>query len=338
MRIAILLLAAAVAHADSIEFKNGVRISGEILGITRDKVTVQVEEATVGFDTRELDPYCFYRLYAPFVPQDAKAHLELAVYLAAEKAYEPARKEFLKAVVFDENLAADVDAKLREVNEAEAKALFEDGAAAAVAEKYEEALSRFQQILQRFPDTPFAEEAKKAMAAAADAIQKKNAEKQALLAQLAAKQKQDKEQQGEALMKAKADAAAKSLEDGKKLNADGLENDGLGKVTRADRAWQSAAAKLIEAKNLFLEVQSGTKDEALLGQVKEKLPECDKWLVAVYDNLGHMWSAQQNFREARLWLNRALAIDPSDKVATELKLRIAEEEMRLRQFPPQPPR
>jgi len=337
MRIAILLLVAALAHADSIEFKNGVRINGEILGITREKVTIQMEEATAAFDTKDLDPFCFYRLYAAFVPQDGQAHLELAVYLAGEKAYEPARKEFLKAVIFDEQLAAEIDAKLKEINDAEAKGLFEEGAAAALAERFEEALARFQQVLQRFPESPFAEESKKAMSAAADAIQKKNAEKQALLAQLAAKKVEDKNQQGEALLKAKADAAAKGLEDGKKLNADALEQEGKGKLTRADRAYQAAATRLVEAKTLFLEVQSGSKDDALLAQAKEKLPEVDKWLIGVYDNLGHMWATQQNFREAQVWLNRALAIDPTDKVATELKLRIAEELMRLQQ-PRQPPR
>lgn len=338
MRIAILLLGAVLAHAESIEFKNGVRLTGDILSVTREKVTIRMEEATAAFDTKELDPYCFYRLYAPFVPQDAQAHLELAMYLAAERAYEPARKEFLKAVVFDEELAEEVDARLREVNDAEAKGLFEDGAAAAQAERYEEALARFQQVLQRFPDSTYAEESRKAMAAAAEAVQKKNAEKQALLAQIAAQKKDDKEKQGEALLRAKADAATRLIEDGKKLNADGLENEGLGKLTRADRAYQSAASKLLEAKNLLHEVQSGTKDEALLALAKEKLPEVDKWLVAVYDNLGQMWATQQNFREAQLWLNRALAIDPADKVATELKLKIAEELIRLQQPPRQPPR
>lgn len=338
MRTVLLLLAASLASADTIEFKNGNRLTGEVTSITRDKVAIQMEEASAAFDTKDLDPYCFYRLYAPYVPQGGAAHMELATYLAGEKAYEPARKEFLKAVVFDENLAAEVDAKLKEVNDAEAKGLFDDATAAVAAQRYEEALSRFQQILQRFPDSPLAEQSKKAMSDAADAIAKENEAKKALLAQLAAKQADDKNKQGEALLKSKADTAAKDLEDGKKLNADGLEQEGKGKLTRADRAYQSAASKLVEAKNLLLEVQSGTKDDELAKTAREKLPEVDKWLIAVYDNLGHMWAMQQNFRDALLWLNRALAIDPTDKTASELKLKIAEEQIKLQQQPRQPPR
>jgi len=117
-------------------------------------------------------------------------------------------------------------------------------------------------------------------------------------------------------------------DDARKLNGDGLEYEGNTSVSKADKSWRAAETALFTCKDLLMEVAAGTKDVEALAAAKKMEADCDALLVIVYGNIGHLWAVERYYKEATKWLNRALAIDPTNHFATEIKLQVAAQQIR----------
>jgi tetratricopeptide (TPR) repeat protein len=333
LAIAVFVLAFAPSQVSAkdevVELRSGSRMDGEVVEVTADTVTIKVDNATMKIPMTSIDPYCAYNLRLSRIdPKDAQAHMALGDFCLANGLYSEARHEYRRAVEQDLAQTDAANAKLAELGEKESAWMFEQAGKLTKETKFSDAAKRLEMLLSRYPECKQADDAKKALAALTETIRKQNEERERLLKMLDKKAADDKAAKGEGLLKSKFDEGSAALDAAKTANADGLDNEGATKVSRADKAWKESVDRLVEARDIIAAVLKETKDVDLMTAGKAKLVEIDRWLVIVYCNLGHLWAVEGNFKDAVKWLNKALAIDPTDKVATELKLRVAEQQIR----------
>lgn len=334
-------LAPAASATEIVEFRSGSVFEGEVTDLTAESLTLTLSDgATMTFALKDLTPFSVYRIRSHRLAKgDAQGHWDLAMYCLEQKIYGPARNELLAAAAADPKRQADVDAKLAEGAAAEAQMMFDGAKALLDAGEYGNALKAFQMLLAKYPKSPLVAAAQKAIADATAALKAENDKKAQALDLAGQKAAAAQQAQGEAGLKARFDAALKDIEDGKTLNVEGLDAEGETKVSRADRAYQAALAKFEEAGGLVDEVLAATKDADLIASAKDQRAAVDRWRVICCDNLANLWAVELNLREAMKWCNKALAIDPADHVATELKLEVARQMLRrsgLRLPPPSP--
>lgn len=322
-----------LASGEIVALKDGRILEGDILEVTEEKVSLRIQGADMAIPLSSVSPEHVYRLRSKRLdPKDARGHFALGEFCLAnslvtqgirllEKAVElePARKE-----AADRAIAAAVAKDATELLEA-GRALLQDS-------KYDEALRRLQVLLEKYPQSAQAGEAKKVMTDATEGIKKRNEEREKQLAALEKKKADDKAAKGEDAIKARFDLAGRLVEEAKKLHVEGLDHEGNTRVTRAHQTWERGVARLLEARAALVDVQAQTKVDELKSAGKDKVSEVDRWLVIIYSSLGHLWAMELNFRDSIKWLNKALAIDPQDKIASELKLKVAEQQIQRRSF------
>jgi tetratricopeptide (TPR) repeat protein len=324
-----LSLAQLSVRAEVVEMKKGGRIEGEVVELTADTLKLKVGEAIVSVAVRDVAPYSFYELRLRRMdPKDAAARFALAVYCIENNLFSEARRELSKTVELDASLAQEVEAKSEEIRKKEPAFLLEKSQALLKQEKYDEAMKELQSLLRIYPEGEQATAARKVLADTAAEIRKKNEEKEKVVAQIEKKKVDDRAQEAEKMVADRFERAAKRIEEAKELNAEGLNREGENKFTLADKAYVRAAERLLEVKVIVQETLANSKDVDVLAAAKDKLAEVNRWLVIVYTNLGNLYALEQNYREALKWLNRALVIDQTDRVAVELKLRVCEQIIR----------
>jgi len=332
--VLIISLALALsANADMLQKKSGTFIEGKILEITEKGVRIQLTEggeATIPFD--DLDPFTVYKIRDKKLRDsgnaDVGARFALGRYAMEAGLYDIGRGDMEAAVKKDPSLKTEADKVIAEVEDRDSANLYEMGTAAMKAQDYSGALMKFQTLVDFFPASKYVDEAKKALASATAEIEKENAKKKELLDALTKKKGDAKAVKVEEGVKGKLDAAMRAYDDARKFNGDALEFEGNTSVSKADKNWRAAEAALFSAKDLIIEVASATKDVEVLGQAKRLDAECDGMLVVVYGNLGHLWAVERYYKEATKWLNRALAMDPTNHFATEVKLLVAGQQIR----------
>lgn len=319
-----LLAACAPVFAESLELKTGTVLQGEITEVTAAGVTLVLDGAQMKIKMDDIAPYQAYRLRGRLLKEtDGAGHFALAEWCKGNQLHPQAKAEYDKALAADPALEDKVKPALEALAVAESDAWLARGRQAIADGKLDDALRQFQLLLSRYPDLPQAKEAKAMMAETTAALKARNEEKERQLRAIA-EQKAGKGKDEEALA-ARFQDALKLIEEGKKSNAEGLDCEGATKTSKAQRAYEKAVGQFREAREIVAEILRSSKDVDLLAAAKEKAPELDRWLVIGYDNLGHLWAIEFNFREALKWLNKALAIDPNDKFALELKLKMAEQ-------------
>lgn len=328
------LALALPAAAEMLQKKSGAFIEGKVLEVTEKGVRIQLAEggeATLAFE--DLDPFTVYKIRDRKLRESGKgddpgSRFALGRFAMENGLYDVGRADMDAAVKADPSLKSEAEKVVAEVEERDSAKLFEDGTAAMKAQNYGEALKQFGDLVSLFPSSKYVDEAKKALAAATAEIEKENAKKKELLDAMTKKKADAKAAKVEEGVKGKLDAAVKAYDDAKKMNADGLEAEGNTSVSKADKSWRGAEAALFSAKDLVIDVASGTKDVDVLGAAKKLDADCDALLVIVYGNLGHLWAVERYYKESTKWLNRALAIDPTNHFATELKLLVAAQQIR----------
>lgn len=325
LALSLLLLATArPAPAETIELKTGTTMQGEIVETTADAIVLEVDGARLTIKMSDIAPYQQYRLRVKQLADgDAPGHFALGEFCRASGLYSQARTEYDKALAIDAALGDKIRPALEALATAEADAWLGRGKAAIQEGRLEDALKHLQVLTSRFPDTAQAADAKTLMAEATQSLRQRNEEKERQLKALA--DQRAGKGRGEEELTARFQTALRLVEEGKLANAEGLDHEGATKTSRAQKAFEKAVAAFREAREIVAEILKTSKDVDLLAAAKEKAPELDRWLVIGYENLGHLWAVEFNFREALKWLNKALAIDPNDKFALELKLKMAEQ-------------
>ncbi|MBI2919506.1 MAG: hypothetical protein HYY18_00310 [Planctomycetes bacterium] len=321
------------AAAEMIQKKSGTFVEGKILEVTEKGIRIQLAEggeATLSFE--DLDPYTVWRVRDRKLRDagdaDAAARFTLGKYAMENGLYEIGRADLDAAIKLDGSLKDEADGVVVAVEDRDSAKLYEDGMAAMKASDFPGALLKFQALVDSFPASKFVEEAKKALSMAATEIEKENTRKKELLEALTKKKVDAKVAKVEEGIKGKMDAAQRAYGDARKLNGDGLEYEGNTSVSKADKSWRAAEAALFTAKDLVMEIAAGSKDVEVLAAAKKLDMDCDAMLVVVYGNIGHLWAVERYYKESTKWLNRALAIDPTNHFATEIKLQVAAQQIR----------
>ena len=317
---------------DVLQLKSGSILIGKITKVEQDAITIELDKGgSTTLQVTDIEPYTVYKVRAARIDdKNAKQHLELGDFCFGNKLFLAASQEYNKALELDPSLKDTIQKKLEEVNASDAKQLFEDGITLVKQDNLEEAVKKFRTILDKYQDSSFANQAKEELSKLTAIIKDRSEQKLKQLEEAKKKMAEQKAKESESKVKFIFDGGLKSIEEGKTFNANGLNAEAKGNITAADNGYKQAETSLLNAKRNLDGVLSTTKDVDIIDATKDKVKEAENMLVTVYDNLGNLWALQDNFTEATKWLNKALAIDPHDKVATELKLAITQARIRLR--------
>jgi tetratricopeptide (TPR) repeat protein len=323
----LMLALTAWIWGSQIELKNGTIIEGSVKEIKNDKVILDLgEEKEMGIALNELKPHSVYTVRQQLMDDSsAQEHWTLGEYCLSNKLYDQSRNEFEKAAEIDETLKDKADEKITLIVEEEYTAAIENAVELMKQNKYEEALNILQKLIGKYPDSKYAEEATKAAAFATQMI-RHNMEEESKIKEAEQKKKEQEQlaKRETELKKKYLNEVVKPVKEVGELNAAGLESEGENNSIQADKSYKKALEKLAAAKTSLIAMLDQTRDVNLLSEGREKLREINGWMVTLYNNLGQLWAMELNFREAIKWLNKALALDPSNKPASDLKVKIIE--------------
>lgn len=328
-------LCVSLLWSEKIELKNGNFVNGAVKQIKDGKVYLDIGESKeIGVSLEDIAPITVYRLRKRFItPNDAQACWDLGEYCFKEKLYNQAREEFNTAGELDESLKEKATEKINTVIEEESQSLMNSGLALMRDNKYEEAIKKFLELINKYPDGKYFDDANNAAKSAAsfqrDKIEEENRRKE-----IEDRQKeQERVAKEEVALKNKYEETLKIIKEAKELNAEGLNNETDLKVALADKCYKKAIEKIVVVQDALTGIINQTKDANMMKESKDKLNEVTGWLVGIYNNLGQLWAAQYNYNEAFKWLNKALSVDPANKAASELKVKIIDIVTRLKFFP-----
>jgi len=326
----IVIIITSALWAEKIELKNGNIVNGVVKEIKDGKVYLDLGESKeIGVSLEDIIPSTVYRLRQRFIkPNDAQAHWDLGDYCLKEKLYDQAREEFNAAGELDDSLKEKATDKINAIIEEESDFLMNSALALMRENKYEEALKNLKELITKYPEGKYIEEATRVATFAAEVIRHK-IEEENKRKEIEEKQKeQERLTKEDAALKNKFDEAMKVIKEAKDLNAEGLNDETDFKVILADKCYKKAIEKILSSQEILASILNQTKDANLIKDGKDKLNETTGWLVGIYNNLGQLWARQYNYNEAFKWLNKALAIDPANKAASELKVKIIDIELR----------
>ena len=319
---------------DILQKKDGGLIVGRVLKMDADTADflAKDEKEPRKIALKDLMPYSVYRLRLDRIDRKSgQARMDLAEFCMSHGLYSTAAREFEEAAALDGSLADKAKKRRDEAHNEDGRAKFEDVKKLHLRKEYEEAKNIVRLLIEKYGDTPYAEEAKKEDGKMAEEIAKENAEKKA---QLAAQQQ------------AAADAGAKKtedqikvmiartvelLEEAQKAWAEGLEHEARN-LTKADKGWRAAEMALVSAKR-NIDSLLKSNDVAVLQKAKDLERQTDTWLVKTYYRLGRMWSVELSYPTALEWLNKGMRIphdDHMDHLLNELTLTISQLQMRQR--------
>jgi tetratricopeptide (TPR) repeat protein len=329
--LATALPAAAADRPELLWLRDNTSREGVVLRVTEQDVTLTMQGSEVTLPLKDLRPDSAYLLLRRRIaPADAHGWVRLGDFCSQNGLPREAIQSYQKAAEQDPALAGTLEAKLADARAADAKVLLDRAAALAKEEKLEDALRAYGLLLDKYPAGEHAAQAKTELKALAETIQRQNDERQKRLAVVQQQAGEQRAKDGEAAEARRLTGTLRTLDEGQKLFVEGLDQEGKGATGRAEKAWEAAAAKLEEARASLLDQQARAKTPAVQESAKRELTTATRLLIAVYDSLGQMAAMNQSFRDAIRWFNKALALDPTDRVATELKARLAAEQISIR--------
>jgi tetratricopeptide (TPR) repeat protein len=327
----LLPLPAAAQQADVIWLRDETPREGTILQVTREAVTLRTKEGEITLPVADLRPDCAWRLLkARLGEKDLRGWHDLGDFALKSGLHAEALQAFHRVIEIDPSQRAALEPKIEEVRAADAAALFKRAQGLAAEEKYEDALRAYSYLLDKYPASGHAAQAKEELKALAAKIEKQNEERRQRLADAQQLAQEQRAQAGEAAEAQRLARAVRAAEEGQKLFVEGLDHEGKGVTGRAEKAWEAAVAKFEEARAIHLDLQAKAKAPAVQDAARREAAAVTRLLIVTCDSLGQMAATEQSFRDAIRWFNKALALDPTDRVATDLKARITAEQIARR--------
>ncbi len=333
-----LVLAAALPAAaqqqpqsERIWLRDNTSRDGVILRVTRQDVTLRMQGSEVTLPLADLRPDSAYLLLRRrLAPDDAAGWLHLAEFCRKGGLYRESLKAYARVVQIDPSRAGALEQAMEEVRAADAKAMALRAAALAKEGKHEDALRAWSLLLEKYPAGETAGQAKQELKALAETIRKENEERQQRLAAIQQNAKDQKAKDEAAVDSRRLTAALKAVEEARKLFKEGLDHEGKGVTGRAEKAWEASVARLEASRAALTDLQTRARTPEMRETARLETQAATRLLIVVYDSLGQMAAVDQSFRDAIRWFNKALVLDPSDRVATELKARIVAEQISVR--------
>ncbi|HLY08916.1 MAG TPA: hypothetical protein VKW04_06340 [Planctomycetota bacterium] len=319
---------------DVLQKKDGGIVVGRIQKLDTDTVEILVngEKDPRKISLRELNPYSVYKIRLDRIDKTSgEAHLGLAEFCMANGLYPPATKEFEEAAKLDKSLEEKAKKRRDEAHNEDGRARFEDSKRLAAERKYDESNKICQLLVEKYADTPYADEARRLIAKIAEDIAKENEAKKKQIED----NKEAKEKKKAAITEnQEKDILAKTgdmIDDAGKLWLEGLDGEAKN-LTRGEKAWRAAEAS-IQAARRNLEFLLKSNDLETIKKAKDMERACDAILVKVYYRLGRMWAVELNYPVALEWLNKAVKVphdDQMDRQINEILLTISQLKMRER--------
>jgi tetratricopeptide (TPR) repeat protein len=288
---------------------------------------------SIRIEFKDMLPASAYRVRVQRIDsKDGKAHMDLGEFCQANGLYSLAVKEYEDAMAADKSLTEKAKKKIEEARNEDARTKFEEAKKLALQKRWKEASDLLTQVIEKYADTPYFEDAKKEVEKITEAVKKENEEKKKMLE---AKKKEDEAKVAKSKEELEKQMLAQCLDGFKEVEAawgEGLDWEGKGNITKADRAWKTAEARLaVNKRNLEMLLKSS--DVEILKKAKDVEKQTDEWLVKVYYRLGCLWAVELNYGQAKDFLNRAIKLPHDqmyDRLLNEMLLTINQLMMRQR--------
>lgn len=304
---------------------------GKITSVTDKGVELTLKDGSkIVVEYKDMTPGTVYKIKADRIdPTSAQAHWDLAEFCLQNGLYGTASVEFDRAVALDKSFADAARKKKDEIHNEEARNKFEEAKRLGAQKKYEDALKLLKELGEKYRDTPYFEEGQREMAKLAEELRKDNEQRAKDLADKQKKKDEAVAKEKEAAEKAVVTTALEGVEEARAQWTEGLDHETKPNLTKADRAYKNAEAKLLAAR-VHTEKLAKSNDVAMIKQGRELDAAIDAWLVRTYYRLGRMWAAELNYTEAMLWLNKGLKIAPDDPNLNGVLLTLTQMQMRKR--------
>lgn len=312
---------------DVLQKRDGAILVGRVLKIEGDIVEFFAtgEKEPRRFHVRELMPYSVYRVRLDRIDKsDGSARFDLGEFCLAQGLYSVAAREFEEAERLNPTLAEKARKRREEARTQDARVKLEEAKKLHLAKNYEAAKDLLRAVLDRYADTPYADEARQLDAKMAEEIARENEEKRRMLQAQAQEKERARERAREEQERQILARAAELAEEAQKLWLEALDHEPKNH-TRADRAWKAAEAKLLEAKRL-LEFLLKSPDAEAVKKARELEQKADQLLVKTYYRLGRLWAVELSYPTALEWINKGLKLphdDHMDRLLNELLLQIS---------------
>jgi len=335
LRAALILCAALLPLAaqeakkpdDVLQKKDGGILVGRILKIESDLVEffANGEKEPRRISIRDLMPYSVYRMRLERVDKTSgPARFELGEYCMSNGLYSTASREFEEAGKLDKALEERAKKRRDEAHVEDGRAKFEEAKKLHSAKNYEAAKDILRILIDKYGDTPYADEARKVDDKMAAEIAKESEEKKKMLAALAQEKEKAKEKIKEDQDKMLQAKTVEFIEEAHKLWAEGLDHEPKN-LTKADRAWTGAETALLQARR-NVDILLKSNDVETIKKAKDLERQVDLWLVKTYYRLGRMWAVELAYPKALEWLNKGLKVphdDQMDHLLNEVLLQIS---------------
>lgn len=316
---------------DVLQKRDGAILVGRVVKIEGETVEFFVtgEREPRRFHLRELMPYSVYRIRLDRIDKSSgSARFELGEFCLAQGLYAIAVREFEEAERLDAGLAQKARKRRDEARLQDARVKLEEAKKLHLTKNYEAAKDLLRAVLDRYADTPYAEEARQLDVKMAEEIARENEEKRRMLQAQAQEKERAKEKAREDQERQILARAFEMVEEAEKLWIEALDHEPKNH-TRADRAWKTAEARLLEAKRL-LEFLAKSHDPEVVKRARELDQKADQVLVKTYYRLGRLWAVELSYPTALEWINKGLKVphdEHMDRLLNELLLHLSLKKM-----------
>ena len=319
---------------DIIQLKDRSILVGRIikLGATNLEFLVKGQSDSRRISLTDVHPYSLYKIKLDRIDKESgRARLDLGNFCMTVGLYSYAASEFQKAAGYDKRLAATALKRRNEARHEDARSKFEKAKKLRASRKYSEADHLLRMVKDRYPETPYAEEAVKEIGKIAQEINSDNAAKAAAIRAKVKKAAAAKVAAQEQQKQSMVDRTLVLVEEAQRAWAEGLGHEPRN-LTRADRAWKAAEATLLAARRNTDSLLK-SNDIMIIKQAREINMMINLWLVRTYYRLGRMRAVELSYPTALEWLNKALQVphdEAMDRLINELLLTLSQVQMRKR--------
>lgn len=323
--LALELLGTTPGQADVLQTRDGEILTGRIVAATEAGVTIEVEGATAFLPASRIEPLSFYEARRRFLaPADAPARYDLARFCQSEGLWDPARREYRESSRLDPSLALAVELRLAEIAFAHGQSLFEQGIAGHARGDHESAARALARLVETYPDHPLAAPAQGALARSrrtlAEAVAPRTAPGAGADRGASVARETERESRIERLLALAEERGA----EGRSARTQGETAASNRQVTLADRAFERADGAFRQAVAALEEALGVSRDLAQRGEIENRVSAAREDLARVALARARLAAANGNWKSAYGWVRSALALDPGNPEAEDLRKEIDE--------------
>jgi tetratricopeptide (TPR) repeat protein len=304
-------------------------IVGKVTNITDTSIEVTTKDGkAMTLDIGQVHPASIYRLKAARTdPKNAEARWALGDFCKTNQLYAYAADEYDKAAGLDPSLKDKAKKAKDEMRGEDARSKFERAKRLGAEKKFNEALDILKQLVERYPDTPYAEEARKELEKLAAEVAKENEAKRAELEDKRKRKDEEAAKAAENAEKTDLKRAQDFIAEAKAAWNEGLDWEAKANITKSDKAWKLSDARLIAARSLCERLEK-SNDVAMIKSAKDLEKEIDGWIVRTCYRLGRLWATELNYTEAIGWINKGIKLEPDHHLLNEVLLTLTQLKMR----------